>query len=65
MFPYLLKEKEDKHSYCDSQYLCKRHHTSAFLSTPNNNILETLIFYLRWLHANLIQLQAFSLNVNT
>lgn len=58
MLHYLPKEKEDKHGYCDSQYLCKRHHIRAFLSIPNNNIWGTLIFYLRWLLAILIQLWA-------
>lgn len=55
MFPYLPKVKEDKHAYCDSQYLCKRHHTRAVLSTLNNNIWGTLISYLGWLLATWMQ----------
>lgn len=57
MFPYLPKVKEDKHAYCDSQYLCKRHHTRAVLSLLNNNIWGTLISYLGWLLATWMRLQ--------
>lgn len=56
MFPYLPKVKEDKHTYCDPQYLCKRHHTRAVLSTLNNNIWGTLISYLGWLLPTWMQL---------